>query len=564
MPQPVAFNTGSSISGSIQSSRISYAIETSGSDYRAGYAGKNWYSELPATTGVVFIKDTTAIGRGNPGNPAFWITNGTSSAAILATANGLPGSPRNFATTESAYSWSLANGFFINDPNEPFNQIDTDSLVLYLDASKTVSYPTTASTWYDISGNNDNGSLINGPTYNSIGAIVFDGIDDRGDISNIVNIGNPNTVTAIVKLNGLQSGSSGAGSPGTSVYGPTANGADNWLGFSGSKVNLFGTELNDINNFELNSISSLDTSNTRWYSVTSTISGSIATIYLNGIQDNTVTKSFTIGSWNSSANIGSRGANQRLFKGSISSIQAYNKALTQTEILQNYYQAPIVTNGLVFAVDAGNLVSYESGSTITYSLTGSATGSLFNGTSFSNTKGGVWSFDGADDFIQINNNASINSIYTNNQLTISSWFRYGDSGSFRNVMGILRNGDPTFLAFGWRIGSANSFFFDSSINNTRITQQLIADISPYTSSYINAVTTYTNGSMLSYVNGVLVNSGNFTGSISDFTSSNFLIGASAGYGVFKGNIAPTFLYNRALTATEIQQNFNAQRNRFNI
>ena len=563
MPQPVAFNTGSSISGSIQSSRISYAIETSGSNYRGGYAGKTWYSELPATTGVVFIKDTTAIGRGTPGNPAFWITNGTSSADILTTVNGLPGSPRNFTTTQSAYSWSLANGFFINDPNEPFNQIDTDSLSLYLDASKTVSYPTTASTWYDISGNNDNGSLMNGPTYNSIGAIVFDGIDDRGDIPNIVNIGNPNTVTAIVKLNGLQSGSSGAGSPGTSVYGPTANGSDNWLGFSGSKINLFGTELNDINNFELNSIASLDTSNTRWYSVTSTISGSVATIYLNGIQDNTTTKSFIIGGWNSTAYIGSRGANQRLFKGSISSIQAYNKALTQTEILQNYYQAPIVTNGLVTALDAGNLVSYESGSTILYSLTGSLSGSLINGTGYSNVNGGNWVFDGIDDYIFTQPNSGINSIYTNNQLTIQAWFNYQDSGSFRNIMGILRNGDPTFLSFGWRVPPSNNVFFDSVISGSRFTQNVI-DLNFYTSRYVNIATTYTNGSVSSYVNGVLVASNVVTGQIADFTSSSLLIGTQAGYGYFKGNFPLTQIYNRALTAQEIAQNFNAQRNRFNI
>jgi hypothetical protein len=45
----------------------------------------------------------------------------------------------------------------------------------------------------------------------------------------------------------------------------------------------------------------------------------------------------------------------------------------------------------------GNLVSYESGSTTTYSLTGSISGSLINGTGFTNNNGGAWNFDGTDD-----------------------------------------------------------------------------------------------------------------------------------------------------------------------
>ena len=58
--------------------------------------------------------------------------------------------------------------------------IVTNGLVLYLDAANYQSYVSGSTTWYDLSGNNNSGSLINGPTYNSgnAGSIVFDGIDD--------------------------------------------------------------------------------------------------------------------------------------------------------------------------------------------------------------------------------------------------------------------------------------------------------------------------------------------------------------------------------------------------
>ena len=63
-------------------------------------------------------------------------------------------------------------------------QIITDGLTIALDAADTNSYPKSGATWYDVSGNNSNGVLTNGPTFSSAnrGNIVFDGIClyDRG------------------------------------------------------------------------------------------------------------------------------------------------------------------------------------------------------------------------------------------------------------------------------------------------------------------------------------------------------------------------------------------------
>ena len=60
-------------------------------------------------------------------------------------------------------------------------QLITDGLVLNLDAAKRDSYPGSGTTWYDISGNGNNGTLTNGPTYTGVSkdaAIVFHGVDD--------------------------------------------------------------------------------------------------------------------------------------------------------------------------------------------------------------------------------------------------------------------------------------------------------------------------------------------------------------------------------------------------
>jgi hypothetical protein len=62
-----------------------------------------------------------------------------------------------------------------------YSKIVKDGLVLWVDAMNDNSYPETGITWTDLSGNNNNGTLTNGPTFDTAngGSIVFDGIDDR-------------------------------------------------------------------------------------------------------------------------------------------------------------------------------------------------------------------------------------------------------------------------------------------------------------------------------------------------------------------------------------------------
>ena len=64
--------------------------------------------------------------------------------------------------------------------------IVTNGLVLNLDCGNRLSYPTSGTTWTDLSGFANNGTLTNGPTYNpnNLGSIVFDGVDDYVQLNN--------------------------------------------------------------------------------------------------------------------------------------------------------------------------------------------------------------------------------------------------------------------------------------------------------------------------------------------------------------------------------------------
>ena len=77
-------------------------------------------------------------------------------------------------------------------------KIVENGLVLYLDAGNPKSYPGTGSTWYDRTQNGNNGTLVNGPTFNSGngGNLVFDGVDDN--VQTPLNILGCNNTTQIV------------------------------------------------------------------------------------------------------------------------------------------------------------------------------------------------------------------------------------------------------------------------------------------------------------------------------------------------------------------------------
>jgi hypothetical protein len=202
---------------------------------------------------------------------------------------------------------------------------------LNLDAGKQDSYPRSGTTWRDVSGNGRNTTLTNGPAFNSEnnGSIVFDGIDDYGNITSTVTLGNQFTIIANVKLSGSNAD--------TSIYGSAANAEDNWFGILNDKVSALVTETGDVNNFFLAGTTTLDTTNTVWYNLACTVNISTLKLYVNGTEEASTTRPYIIGSWSSTGMVGRRATvSQRYFKGHIANIFMYNRVLTSQEILQNF------------------------------------------------------------------------------------------------------------------------------------------------------------------------------------------------------------------------------------
>jgi len=193
----------------------------------------------------------------------------------------------------------------------------TSGLVLELDAGNIKSYPTTGTTWFDKSGNANNGTLVNGPTFNtgSLGSIVFDGIDDyvTGSLSNLSEY----TLCVMVKIISYTVGGGILGG---------INPADPYIQLGGGNTWQFN------NAFIANNPPVLS----QW-------------TYVVGVQTSTLTQSLYLNG-NLTANAFSRTSNlgsgyvigRRELSGPVyinchvGTTQIYNRALSADEVLQNY------------------------------------------------------------------------------------------------------------------------------------------------------------------------------------------------------------------------------------
>ena len=233
------------------------------------------------------------------------------------------------------------------------------------------------------------------------------------------------------------------------------------------------------------------------------------------------------------------------------------------------YNPTVVTNGLVLYLDAANPRSYPGSGTTWFDLSGINNGTLTNGPSYSNVNGGSIVFDGSNDHALLPSNFF--SFPSLNTFTINLWFK-----SSQTLGGTLFGQQDTTnpsSATGWvpviylqtngliRIepfwtGSASNAILSSSALNDNI--------------WHNITTTFNAGTNQLYVDGNYVTQQ--TGrTLTSFTTTYYYIlgagyasGRGLGTNYFSGNISNFSFYNRALTAAEVQQNFNTLRGRFGI
>ncbi len=269
--------------------------------------------------------------------------------ATLAAANagkGIPSSP------DTTYQYVVNNNispqsYCLSATKNSITYITTESAtsaignctnylpVLYLDAGNTASYPGTGTTWNDLSGFNNNGTLMKGASFtsNNGGVIVFDGVDDY------VRILNSSTV-----------------SPGSNSFSISM-----WFKMNAVGVNSASILINKENSYESSAgggrftyawqpywawVDSFAVNVGDWYNAVIVYNNVNQSVYKNGVFAYSRLQTGVMGPNTNELDIGARGAGTSSFlPGTVGTVQIYQRVLSVDEISQ-YFNATKARYGL--------------------------------------------------------------------------------------------------------------------------------------------------------------------------------------------------------------------------
>ena len=348
--RPIAFNNSTKTANSIKKNKVEIGVASD--NYASSPGGLTWFNGADSTSQYVIYSDTYSLGMTTLGNakPVCWATGDLTDANVLRTINGLPTryDQTRFTTIASALGF-IAGSAIYNIVGGTLDNIVTNGLVLSLDCSQKNSHPGSGTSWYDLSGNGNDASLLNGLQFNSTnsGEIYMDGGDEYIQVPPSSNLqsyfsNNSFTITVIVKSDNVVYPRSRCPIYVNSTV--TASSYKGWSAGHGASASSIEIRVGDGTNLSNGFIShnvaestvylrtfTVDRTNgalTKYYVNGSYIGQHIATNVTGSIYDGTNTDFVTgfvfgyVWGWR--------------FIGGIYNIMVYNRLLSETEILQNY------------------------------------------------------------------------------------------------------------------------------------------------------------------------------------------------------------------------------------
>lgn len=458
----------------------------------------------------------------------------------------------NVGTKEDALLWSINNGVLII--NDDFDQIVTEGLRVYLDPSKVSSYPGTGNTIYDLSGGNN--FNVSSPEVIRDGKIITkSNVDYTLSGASNFNLDGDSTVEVLFKPTKVPSGQV-----------PVIT--DNW----GPEYGIWYNSNQRIQYAAYGSFQNEETSAPigEWVMATLTVDPGVRnsgdqtpfSAYING--KHVVSTYYTTGNGMNDQPLtlgydyrgGSRDFAAQL-DGEIASVKLYNRRLTHSEILQNYHGGKIVTDELVYAIDAANKVSYDIDNPGVVRSLVDGTLNTVSGITYKNINGGVFDAAGSGDSIIGPNNVDW---FSNRSFAVEGWVKpmegvdqqvwFGATGTSPQVYpdNIQKN---LHLRIYTSNASARMGFYGNDLNTGSGKVNI--------NEWNHIICTYNIDDDRSriFINGKLEAEGNHGGFIDD--GANVVSGAWAAGGAqnLDGDMGPLRVYTKDLSQEEVTQNFNA-------
>jgi hypothetical protein len=434
----------------------------------------------------------------------------------------------------------------------------------------------------DLAGNDDNGLLGNGTTanmpafdYYNKGGFKFDGTNDYVKVGTNTSLQLNNvTIGAFFKTINNSQATQFIGGYGDTGY----NGY--WIGMSGGPITFYiGNGVVSPSGY-LQLSSGVTPNNDQIYYVVGTYDGTSQKIYVDGVLKNTgttvtgniaysgLTDGFLIGQIQGFSSV-------RYMTGNIYAMHVYNRALTATEIVKNYealkskFANTIIQQGLVLNLDAGNPFSYAGAGTTWYDTTANANNATASGTSYYSTlNGGLLNFPGNSSYYYTSTVSTFN--LGSASFSIEAWVYLASGTSsdntYRGIIALVADSNNYVYIAKWRSGLYSGLYVQYVAAATTITGVYQNNEYNPVSRWTHVIATKSGSSLTLYVNGAIVYTvtnltTTFTGNSSVYISPAL---ATSGVSTLDGYIGESRLYNIALSAAQVLQNYNARKTRFGL
>ena len=442
--------------------------------------------------------------------------------------------------------------------------IVVDGLVFYIDPNNTNCYSGSGNTIYNLVNPSIGGTFVS-YTSNPIDntetrSIFFDGTNDFIQTNYIPYFTSDFTLEVFAKFtryNDYQCilSSANNGGAGSGFWFEFGTGRGFTIYTTGSQL-ILEDNVVSLTNLELN----------KWHHIVATRSGSGTSnlkLYVNNILCGQNTSNAALGHTSFALMVGKYDyvGNYSYFKGNVGSVKIYNKGLNTDEILQNYNatkkkyspEENIVTNGLVLNIDPSKNTSYSGIGNTIYDLSGFGnTGTLINGPTFSASNSGSIVLDGTNDYITFNN-AYASSFGITSNATLSIWAKITRKNQYTSFVGFYNPAAGNRSDFGIDVTSSNT------IRLWKNDSQADTGVSFINNKWTNFVISSDSLTVKLYRDTVLLYTGNVSGAI----NNNRMLAIGYNWDVMiNASVSQALLYNKTLSQQEIQQNYNAIKNRF--
>ena len=450
--------------------------------------------------------------------------------------------------------------------------IVTDGLVYCIDAANKRCYSGTGTTGVDLVKGGTT-TLTNQVTFgsNNMGVFAFDGTDDyiEQDWSFTLGTGDL-TMEFWVKMEGWIIHSQGA-NVFLSVTDPNVH-EELQFGIENSTAQRLAVYLHGGSNGTKTGDEVYSWNLNQWYHLVATRISSTVALYRDGVSLTVATGATNTGNVAaiSAFLLGNQYKSTEYkhdFQGDMGPIRIYNKGLTADEVSQNYeatkprFVPRITKSNLELNLDAGDPASYVGGTT--WKDTANGYNATLVNTIYSSEGGGSMDLDGTDDSVTISSNAAGDfSMKGWSILTYEFWIKRTDTTGWGRLLYESTQTSGGFLVGPAFSGSNYYAYIDTDDGSS------MGYVGGWgsTTDWIHLVTTYDGSNVVTYRNGVQVGTQSLTGDIKNTSGSygGVVFGRTnhGGSDWFDGRVATIRVYQAALSAAEIMDNYQKTKARF--